>query len=72
VEDDPEYLTIIFNYCVCTNAMASLLDIGRGQWDTCRKAVKTGTVPQHGNSKKRGAAGKIFDNKVGIDLHEFF
>jgi hypothetical protein len=60
------------NVVVCKYAMQTLLRYGKGAWDTCRLAVESGTVPEHGLKGKASVKSKKFKEQVEPGLVHFF
>jgi hypothetical protein len=57
---------------VCKHAMMALLRYGRRAWDTCKKSVDNGTIPEHGLTGKVNVRSKRFKEEVEPGLLEFF
>jgi hypothetical protein len=60
------------NMKICKYALCALFRTGKRAWDTCRLAVKNGTIPEHGLKGKENVRSKKFKLETEPGLKAFF
>jgi hypothetical protein len=71
----PDTAIELADVMICQSALMKILRIGRNYWGTCTKALHEGTAPTefvHGLTGVQNVRAKIFDERFGQKLKDFF